>query len=255
MNDDVNMEGVLRRIQKLLAIAGDERADAAEAAAAAGMAERLMRKFQLDNDAVLAAKLRSDPRSGMSSKDIFANMKRDDPSRPPAKTNPSWAQQIAVGVARLNECEVRQGWGVDKFGKTTACMKLFGYAADVEVAAWTFDALVSAMLRGCAAFNSANGDRVAGEAYRRGFVAALCMALQRATAEKSAAAVAGRALVVAKAAAIQEAFGTFKYVQRKGSGVRNYGAFAAGQADGRRVDVTQRAVGGGEVRNVARLSA
>ena len=42
-------DSILRRIQKLLAIAGDDRADPNEAAAAAGMAEKVMRKYQIDH--------------------------------------------------------------------------------------------------------------------------------------------------------------------------------------------------------------
>jgi hypothetical protein len=41
---DVDLESVMRRVRKLLAIAEDHRADPAEAAAAAGMAERIMRE-------------------------------------------------------------------------------------------------------------------------------------------------------------------------------------------------------------------
>ena len=53
-----NLESVIRRVQKLLAIAEHERSDPNEAAAAAGMAEKIMRKYQLDYSAVIITALK-----------------------------------------------------------------------------------------------------------------------------------------------------------------------------------------------------
>ena len=57
MSTPENLEGVMRRIQKLLAIANDGRGDPNEAASAAAMAEKMMRKYQLDNADIVAAVL------------------------------------------------------------------------------------------------------------------------------------------------------------------------------------------------------
>lgn len=46
---NTELDAVIRRVQKLLAIAQDDRANEHEAAAAAAQAEKLMRKFQIDH--------------------------------------------------------------------------------------------------------------------------------------------------------------------------------------------------------------
>lgn len=102
------LEGVMRRIQKLLAIAGDDRANPAEAAAAASMAEKVMRKYQLDHADIIASELRSKaPDVGDSA--VFANMKRDDPKRPSLTKTPAWGQMLSVAIAQLYDCHVMNG--------------------------------------------------------------------------------------------------------------------------------------------------
>lgn len=260
MNED--MQGVLRRIQKLLAIAGDARADANEAASAAAMAEKLMRKFQLDNADVMAADLRSKRERAVKAP-AFANMKRGDAKRPPVQQVPGWGQHLAVAVARLHDCEVRLGRAARPGTQNVqdACLWFFGTESDVAVVVWTFDYLVGAMLRGCAQFNAdavraGTPSKAASESFRRGFVAAVTAALRAATAEKARAAYAGgSALVVAKRAAIVEQFGEFKYGAAKTVSVSDAAAFVNGRAAGARVDVMRRAVSGSAAPSVARLSA
>lgn len=57
MTQPENLEGVLRRIQKLLAIANDSRANPEEAAAAASMAHKIMQKYQIDHTEVIMAEI------------------------------------------------------------------------------------------------------------------------------------------------------------------------------------------------------
>lgn len=249
MNEE--MQGVMRRIQKLLAIANDSRADANEAASAAKMAERLMRKFQIDNADVLTADLRAKRARAIKSP-IFASMKRDEPNRPNVVKVPTWAQHIAVAIARLHDCEVRLGYAQrpNVPGKVDACLFFFGMDADVSVACWTFDYLVGAMLRAVARFNAdavraGRPSKAASESYRRGFVAALTGSLCSAAEEKSRAAyTGGTALVVAKRAALEEEFGEFQYRKSKDVTVRDASAFINGRKDGATVDVARRALGG-----------
>ena len=90
-----NKESILRRIQKLLAIASDDRADPNEAAAAAGMAEKVMRKYQIDHAELIMTSLKQG--HDLGTEDVIAS----------AKTNgtkvlkvPAWAGWIAVAVSR-----------------------------------------------------------------------------------------------------------------------------------------------------------
>ena len=53
-------DDVLRRVQKLLALASDNRANQNEASAAADMAERLMHKYQIEHQDVIIAALKRD---------------------------------------------------------------------------------------------------------------------------------------------------------------------------------------------------
>lgn len=247
MNEE--LESVMRRIQKLLAIANDDRANANEAASAANMAEKLMRKYQVEHTELITAQLKSS--SALSSANVFANMKRNDPKRPPLRKNPPWAQHLAVAVARLNDCEVRQSWAKN-FDRMDACLTFYGYDADVKVACFTFDYLVGAMVGAMAKYNkdrrqSGAADKSASEAYRRGFVAAITTNIYvqvNAKQQEMQQASSSRALVVAKKQAITEQFGDFGYRDSKSKAVRDADAFREGVRDGRNVDINRRGVHG-----------
>lgn len=244
-----HMESVLRRIQKLLAMAEDGRGNANEAAAAAGMAEKLMRKFQLDNADVIAAELKTKKGAGLSSAHVFANMKRDDPNRTPSAKNPPWAQHLACAIARLNDCEVRQSFANNKFGVYNACLTFFGYEADVSVSAFTFDFLVGEIIKATEQFNKAQrkaglADKSSSEAFRRGFKAAVNASINKATeAKKQEEASSSRALVVVKRSAITAEFGDFKYGTASQSQIKDQNAFTHGLQQGRKVDINRRGVG------------
>lgn len=119
-----NLEAVIRRVQKLLAIAEHERSDPNEAAAAAGMAEKIMRKYQLDYSAVIITALKKG--DDLSTEDIVCS----------AKTNGTktlvvapWIGYLAIAIANLNECHVKQDWTPDG----EACVRFMGYTADVQL--------------------------------------------------------------------------------------------------------------------------
>jgi Protein of unknown function (DUF2786) len=246
-----NMDGILRRIQKLLAIAQDDRADANEAAAAAGMAEKLMRKFQLDNADVIATSLKVKGGNALSSANVFAGMKRDDPKRTPMLKNPSWSQFLAVNIARLNDCEVRQNFAENKFGVRGACLTFYGYSGDVQVCAFTFDYLVGAIIRAIERFNKeqrklGQAEKSSSEAYRRGFTGAIELKMTQQIAEKNEALEhisSSRALVVVKSRAIAEEFGDFGYKKSTQAQIRDAQSFRAGVKDGHAVDINQRGIG------------
>jgi hypothetical protein len=251
MTDTTERDNVLRRVQKLLAMANDGRGNPHEAAAAAQQAEKLMRKYQLDNADVIQQELKA-KQGAVQRSSVFANMKRDDPKRPPLKTNPPWGQHLAVAVAKLNDCQVRQGFAHDKHGTHSACLNIFGYTADVQVACWMFDYLVGCTIEAVKKFNAERrklqcADKAASEAFRKGFMTILTARIYAMGEEKEreqAAAVTSRALVISKQTAIVEAFGDFGYRQSKEARVKDYDAYSAGMKQAKTVDLNNRGIGG-----------
>jgi hypothetical protein len=250
----MDLDAILRRVQKLLAIAQDSRGDPNETAAAAAQAEKIMRKFNLDHAEVLAASLRRDASAAMDSVRVKASMKRDDPKRTLLTKPPKWASWLCFEVAMLYEVQVRYAWDRDMGGMV---VEFCGVKSDVQVAGWTFDYLVGQMIAAVRAFGERHRadfarapDKTASDSYRKGFVMAMVRSLQDSRKGKQAeleSHSAGRALVVAKDAAVQAHFGAFAYGEAKRPAtISDTDAFRSGKADGARVDVARRAVGGAD---------
>jgi hypothetical protein len=247
----MDLDAILRRVQKLLAIASDSRGDPNETAAAAAQAEKIMRKFNLDHAEVISANLKRNAAAEMSSVRVKANMKRDEPGRPTLKRPPKWAGFIGFEVAMLHDVQVRFAWDEALGG---CVVEFCGVAADVQVAGWLFDYLVGQMIASVRHFGAQHRrdygcapDKVANGNYRDGFVTAInrqLAALRKSKASELLQHSAGTALVVAKKQAIEAHFGDFTYGTHKGRGIRDADAYAAGAAAGRKVDVTRRAVSG-----------
>jgi hypothetical protein len=83
----------------LLAIASDDRADPNEAAAAAGMAEKVMRKYQIDHAELIMNGLKQG--HDLSTEDVVATAKTNGTK---VKQVPAWAGWIAVAVSKFTEC-------------------------------------------------------------------------------------------------------------------------------------------------------
>lgn len=154
MSYEHDLSAVMRRIQKLLNIANDGRGSPEEAAAAAQQADNLMRKFQVDNDALVREQMKKD--GGVVRMTVFSNMKRGDALRPPLKRVPLWGDHFAHAVSQLNDCETRGGFAINDNGQgrrvLEACNFIYGYAPDVQVACWMFDYIVGEMIQACRAF-------------------------------------------------------------------------------------------------------
>lgn len=240
MTQDIDLESVMRRVQKLLAIAEDARANPHEAAAAAAQAERIMRKYQLEHADVMRRDLTREDAFGTA--DVQAVMRRAQGHRP--QKVPAWAQWISIPTARLNDCEVRCAF-TQEHG---AVIRFFGYAPDVRVAAYTFDFLVGATIRAVRAFQREQPrSKRDSEAFRRGYVLAVLAQLRRLLAERESevATSAGRDLVVVKAAAIQERFGEFNYGSSKSKVNSNAAAaFVEGRKRGAALNVNRRGLSG-----------
>jgi hypothetical protein len=236
MNDE--LQGVMRRIQKLLAIANDDRANPNEAAAAAQQAEKIMRKYQIDH----ADAMRTDlgQKANFTNADCIAIMKRDVTGKgahTPKKV-PGWGGWLAFSVAKLNDCEIRYA-----FTPKGAVIRFFGFAADVQVAAWTFDYLVSQLIGSLREYQkTATRSKQESESYRRGFTLSVCSMLDKEKAKKDqemAAAATSRSLVVAKSQAIAEHFGDFTYRSTSSSANLLSDAYHAGREAGSKVQLRQ----------------
>lgn len=243
----MDLEAILRRIRKLLAIAQDGRGDPNEAAAAAAQADKLMRKFNIDHADLLREQLKANG-AGMATYECSANMKRGDPKRPPLKRNPLWAGWLGIRVANLNDCRVR-------FVNTPsgAMVQFCGTQLDVQAAGFMFDYLVGQLIKACRAFNSETlRTKAQSDSYRKAFVIALCDKLTNMKEEREAelkrgaatgATSSALALVNEKAKAIEEHFGKIKYTEGREVSMSDHAATMRGFSDGHDVDVNVRGVG------------
>ena len=237
-------ESILRRIQKLLAIASDDRADPNEAAAAAGMAEKVMRKYQIDHAELIMAGLKQG--NDLDTEDVIASAKTNGTK---VKQVPPWAGWIAVAVSKLNECSA----SIVTTADGEKAVRFYGFTEDVKLASWTFSYLVATTNRLVTAYKAtedyARGGRVVLHSYRQGVATGIVKALKeliQKKAQETKASSAGSALVVAKAQAIAERYG--HHPTRRATAKVNRGseAFQTGVQDGRAVDVGRRAVTGNQ---------
>lgn len=231
-----NLESVKRRVQKLLAIAEHERSDPNEAAAAAGMAEKIMRKYQLDYaDVIMAALKKGDD---LSTEDIVCTAKTNGTKT--ARVTP-WVGMLAVAVARLNECGCKESLTSD----FEACVRFFGYTADVQLASWTLGYLVETTNRLCNEYKKTEEYLVGGRrvlnAYRQGVSIGITQSLRKLTEMKKAEAQAGTgtSLMIVKQDAIAAKYGEFKTRSSK-TNVSRGASFFCGLEDGRKVNIDQR---------------
>lgn len=233
-------ENVLRRVQKLLAIAQDDRANPNEAAAAASQAEKIMRKYQIDNAEAIASRISKG--DDLDTSTVVATAKDNGT---PVEKIPPWAQWLAVAVAELNDCGARNGFTQTTKGQE-ACIRFYGYTEDVQVAAWMFDYLVATTNRLCKEFRKDDrylqGGRAVMNSYRQGVSQGILSSVQALTRAKRAEVVTGTGLMVIKQRAITEKYGDFGYKSRPIT-TRSGDAFSAGREVGKRVDVNRRGVG------------
>ena len=229
-----NLENVLRRVQKLLAIANDERANAAEAAAAASQAENIMRKYQIERADVITAQLKRD--DAFNTETVGGTMNPGASS----KSTTTWAGQLSLAIAQLNDCKCE--W--TRTRDLGVCLRYSGFKSDTQVALWTHLFVVNAMGQALCRFQKDNfSDRSTSHQFRLGFIAAIIDSIHQSIDEKKAemaAATESRALVITKANAVAERFGAQK-VKRNRHSVGN--GFGDGHAEGKKLDVGRRGVG------------
>jgi hypothetical protein len=249
MTEVENMESILRKVQKLLAIAQDDRANPNEAAAAAGMAERIMRKYQIEHADVIATALKKG--DDLTEAEVVGSAKTNGTK---VKIVPPWVQFLATRVAKLCEVEVRSARNQDG----NACVRFCGFVADVKVAAWMLEYLIATSLRLCNEFKKTEAYKYDGRAavnsYRLGITTGINASIAALIKAKEVETVStGRALVVVKKQAIAERFGNFNYGTKK-INTSNGNAFASGVVDGKKIDVQRRAIGAGQGGATLRLN-
>ncbi len=245
-NFNPERDSVVRRIQKLLAIANDDRANEHEAAAAAGQAEKLMRKFNVDFAQEIAQDVRKGHGENMTTADVIATAKDNGT---PSERVPGWAQWIAVAVADMHDCGARNQYTLTNKGQE-ACIRFYGYDTDVKVAAWTYEYLISTVNRLCKQFRKnpryLAGGRVVMNSYRNGMATGILHTIKAMAEERhreQQAEVASRALVVVKQHAITEKFGEFEYKTKTTLAKIDAVAFHDGREAGKKIDVNRKAIG------------
>jgi hypothetical protein len=235
-----NLDSVMRRIAKLLAIAGDDRANPEEASAAAGMAERIMREYQLEHADVIVASLKAG--NDMAEGDCVAAPNTNETAHPEV---PTWASILALQIAKANDCRCK----IPRPDKV-AVVRFYGFDADVKVAVYMFNYLVATVNRLVKVYLKTDDYAVLGRAsansYRLGVTTGISSSLRALTAEKAKevrASSSSTSLMVIKAQLVAERFGEQK-VKYSSSTISTDDAYSSGICDGKSVNVSTRGVTG-----------
>lgn len=233
-----NVEGVMRRLEKLLAISKDHRADANEAAAAAAMAAKLMLKYQISEaDAIISRLVKGED---MGQDGFVATFRRDGT---PVKQVPQWASIIGLAVARLTGTRA----SLSRNPKGEAVVLFMGYIPDVKTAISAMSYLQTSMdnLRRdfMETYTYKNVGVTSLNSYTKGLSNGVAAMLeenmksnQTEMAEELKIGSQGNALVVAKSAAIDEKFGEQK-TKSMTSAVTDEDSALKGYADGKNIKI------------------
>jgi hypothetical protein len=228
------IDNILRRVHKLLAIAGDSRANPAEAAAAASQAEKIMRKYQIENADVIAASMKLN--DYFDTQDIGGTMNTEAVS----KSTTSWAGMLALAIARLNDC--KSAWvRSPKYG---VCIRYSGYKSDTQVALWTHQYIVNQLIIALGEHKKTNPThRKESESFRKGFIVAVIDNIEQAIEEKKLEMTEtsnSRDLVLVKTQAVFERFGIQKIKLKKYN--TGAAAYQKGHSEGSKLNINVRGV-------------
>lgn len=237
---NAELDSVIRRIQKLLAIAQDDRANPNEASAAAGQAEKLMRKYQIDNADLIMREIKNDV-DALETVDVRADAITNG-TKP--KEVPPWARILSAAVAKLNDVGAR----IVRTEELGACVRFYGYKSDVLVAKWMMDYLLATINRLAKAYRETDDYKINGRGvladYRKGVVFGITGNIHKMVAEReaemAAAAQTGRALMIVKQDAIVKRYGDVFKVKRSPQSIRRGDTYSNGMQDGRKVDINRR---------------
>lgn len=241
-----NKDAITRRVQKLLAIAQDSRANPHEAAAAAKQAENIMRKFQIDHADLIAREIKNDP-SQMTTAETRADAITNGTK---AKTIPPWASILAAAVADLAEV----GATTHDSAELGKCIKFYGYKPDVELAVWIMQYLIGTINALAFEYRKTDDYKINGRTvlsdYRKGCSTAIVGKIRefvRQREDEKKTMSQGRELMVVKADAIVAKWGgaVVARVTRRRFATRNEEAWHEGRRAGQKVDIHRRGIEGG----------
>lgn len=209
---EVDINKIIERIRKLLAMAGDKSSER-EAAIAASRAAKLMAEYNVAMADVIANDLRND---GNVVNETMTDMTY-------ARAYPVWINSLSIIVARLFDCEVRltnKYWAKDDVNHVQ--LSIFGYKSDVEVAKYVFIFLLTTAQRMAQNAWDKKSDRyksqVSGHVswkrqYCLGIVDGIEGRLHELYKKPEVVASSGTSLVVMKKEIIEKKFGVFEYTQ------------------------------------------
>lgn len=236
MDQKESMDAVMRRIEKLLAMARDTRGNANETAAAASMAARLMNKFQLSEADVIIAKMKAG--EDLESADYVPTLAE---WKEGLKRVPRWASLLTTQIGRLTETQACLSHTLTDKGME-ACVRFMGFGPDVKLAVYTMMYLQGEIRRFRADFIETYTYKTKGftalRSYTDGLTIGICSMLQEEIEAREADKqqnATGTALVVAKAAAIAERFG--EPLKPKKINLNPKAGFSDGVRDGKSVAI------------------
>lgn len=208
---------VIERVRKLLAKANDA-SSPEEAAVAASMAEKTMRKYQIENYEVTLADAR---------KEATVATYKVNP-----KIVPRWVGQLAVAVARLHEVYTYRIGGVGS-------LRFVGLDVDVEVAVETLRYLTDTVNRLAKAHK---GGVRGNNSFRAGATVVLCARLREMSENRQNDTSTSKELVVCKQALIDNWKESTGIVLRKGSTSKtsvDMNSYVAGCEAGRNIGLNK----------------
>jgi hypothetical protein len=244
-----DFEKIVDKIQKLMNVANDPAANPNEAANAANMAEKLMRKHNIDYADVILEELKT--------KDNVDKAFAIDDWDHAAGRYPLWMSTIAIAVGDLFDCHVRYEY-TKRWSGTKPCANVmfFGYKSDIEVARITYSYLVREVNRladqywnsksdieKASPFYTSKGEK---NTFRHGAAHVIVDRINQIVTDRKAEAIQPNtqttALVVladAKKKAVEEKFGDFKYSTTEFQSGGSNSAYEAGRRAGHRVSLNR----------------
>jgi hypothetical protein len=221
--EKTNIEAVLSKVKKLLAMATDSRGNANECANAAKMAAALMSKYQLENVDLIINDL-----NNADSMDKYSiNV---------GKRFNTGLSALALAVSKY--CDV--AISLRRMASGDSTLSFFGYKSDVQMAQWLYEYLTNSANRLKAQYKETQGvgQTKAVNSFFFGVIFGIISNLKKPVVQSDKSSTS---LVVAKAAAIRKFFGTDGSKSKVSSNITT-GSFNAGVVAGKSVDVNVRGV-------------
>lgn len=235
---DTKTTRLLAKIRKMMEMANRAEGNEAEAAVAAGMVEKLLRKHNLTIADITPEQAKND-----TTKDLYRKMKWT------AGKCPVWVNRLAITLATTYEtfCVFSAAESNDSHvAKAQQHISFVGASLDVAVTVQMFEYLFTTVNRLTDEHFAKNPTpqgkaRTYKAAYRDGMATRLAMRLKEMAAERDAeVAVTGTGLMVVKKNAIDEYLGgSATYNMRKRKPSKNDEAFNAGYTKAGSVSMTK----------------